>query len=175
MIIDTNIFHFFHSLAGKSGFIDGLTVFFASYLQYVLGALFLVFLAIKTFPVSKGRVFWSGIVSIVVARGIVTTIIRYFYHRPRPFVVYNFTPLIPENDYSFPSGHMTFFFALSMVVFMYNKKWGAWFMICSALMGIARIIAGVHWPFDILGGAITGIVVGYLTVKLVGHGKRTTI
>jgi undecaprenyl-diphosphatase len=167
MTIDTNLLQSLHSIAGKSGLIDWVVVFFASYLQYVLGILFLLFLAIKTFPISKWKIFLSGIFSIIISRGIITTIIRYFYHRPRPFVFYNFTPLIPENDYSFPSGHMTFFFALSMVIFMYNKKWGSWFIIASALMGIARIIAGVHWASDIIGGAIIGIVVGYFTVKLI--------
>jgi undecaprenyl-diphosphatase len=82
-------------------------------------------------------------------------------------VVGNFTPLVPETDFSFPSGHMTFFFALSMAIYMYNKKWGIWFMAASLIMGIARIIAGVHYPTDILGGAIIGIIVGYFVTRLI--------
>lgn len=145
---------------------DWLTIFFASYLQYVLGILFFVFLAIKVAPVKRWQAFWSGIVSVIVARGIITTAIRYFYHKPRPFVVNNFIPLITENDFSFPSGHMTFFFALSTVIYVHDKKWGVWFMIASALMGIARIAAGVHWPSDIIGGAAIGIAIGWLTAYI---------
>ena len=70
--------------------------------------------------------------------------------------------LIPESGYSFPSGHAAFYFALSMGVYLYNKKLGAAFFVVSVLMGIARIFAGVHWPADILGGALVGIVTALL-------------
>lgn len=167
MGIDINLFNFFHDLAGRGGLSDWLITFFASYSQYILGALFLVFLATKKFSISKWRVFWTGVAAIIVSRGIITTVIRYFYHRPRPFVAYDFTPLISENDFSFPSGHMTFFFALSTVIFMFNRRWGWFFYIVSAIMGIARIIAGVHYPSDIVGGVIIGIIFGYIVTRII--------
>lgn len=162
MSIDTNLLSQLHFLADKNGFLGWLAVFFASYIQYVLGLLFLIFIWKKISTGKKWQVFLTGIAAIILSRGIITTIIRFFYHRTRPFLEYNFVPLVPETDYSFPSGHMTFFFALSTVIYIHDKKWGIWFMTASALMGIARIAAGVHWPSDIVGGAAIGIAVGWL-------------
>jgi len=98
-----------------------------------------------------------ALVSAAVSRGIIATVIRFFYHHPRPFDVLAVKQLVPESGYSFPSGHAAFYFALSTGVCLYNKKLGAGFFIVSALMGIARIFAGIHWPADILGGALIGI------------------
>jgi undecaprenyl-diphosphatase len=45
-----------------------------------------------------------------------------------------------------------------MVVFFFHKKWSFLFFVGAVLIGIARVIAGIHWPIDILGGAIIGIL-----------------
>ncbi|MBU6414904.1 phosphatase PAP2 family protein, partial [Patescibacteria group bacterium] len=47
---------------------------------------------------------------------------------------------------------------------LYNKKWGIWFFAAAILMDVSRIVAGVHFPSDILGGAMLGIAVGYLVI-----------
>ncbi|PIY74247.1 MAG: hypothetical protein COY85_03785, partial [Candidatus Portnoybacteria bacterium CG_4_10_14_0_8_um_filter_40_50] len=43
----------------------------------------------------------------------------------------------------------------------YNKKLGLWFLGASIFMSLARVVAGVHYPLDILGGAIVGILVAF--------------
>jgi undecaprenyl-diphosphatase len=75
---------------------------------------------------------------------------------------------------SFPSGHAAFFFALSTVLLLYNKKfyprpkfwWGAglFFFLASFLISIARVFVGIHWPSDILAGAAIGIFSGWLII-----------
>ena len=65
------------------------------------------------------------------------------------------------SNYSFPSGHAALFFAMAMVIYFYNKKWGLWFFGAAILMGLSRIIAGVHYPTDILGGAIIGTLTAW--------------
>jgi undecaprenyl-diphosphatase len=88
---------------------------------------------------------------------LLTEIVRFFYHSPRPFSVLGFVPLISEVGWSFPSGHMAWFFALSLVVWYLNRTWGWWFFALSVLMGVARIYVGVHWPLDIVAGAVVGL------------------
>jgi len=100
----------------------------------------------------------------VVSRFIIGSLIRFLWFRPRPFVVENFIPLIYQNpaEASFPSGHALFYFAISAIVYLCNKKAGILFYIASFLIVISRVFAGIHWPSDILAGAILGILTGYI-------------
>ncbi len=165
MTVDTLLLFFLHNLTGKSQVFDMLIIFLASYLPYflIVGLLFLLYFGVYSRK-QKFHFFWVTAVSVVIASLGVTELIRFFYHRPWPFLLYSLHPLISENEWSFPSDHSAFFFAMAMAIYLYNKKWGIWFFIAAILMNISRIVAGVHYPSDILGGAMVGIVVGYLVV-----------
>ena len=142
--------------------IETWIVFFAKYFPYFLAALFVAF-AFSRFGARKTQFFLlaEGAISAFVSRGAVE-IIRLFVHRLRPFIAdASIIPLSSETSYSFPSGHASFFFTLSTVVYFYNKRWGLWFYAASLLIGLARVMAGVHYPTDILGGAVLGVVVGW--------------
>ena len=163
MNMDVQLFYFLHQFAGQSRVTDGIIVFFASYLAYILIALFLGFV----FFSSRAR--WEKIellgiagASTVIARFGATEIIRFFYHRPRPFLSLPIHPLFTDTSWSFPSGHATFFFALSTVVYLYNKKWGIWFFVATICITVGRVIAGVHYPSDILAGALIGGLFAYI-------------
>ena len=106
----------------------------------------------------------EAVVAGVVAKFVLAEIIRWLWFRPRPFITLNFIPLISQSplEASFPSGHATFYFALSTIIYFYNKKVGIAFYIASLFIVIARVFAGVHWPLDILVGAILGILMGYI-------------
>lgn len=141
-------------------------IFLAEYLPYLMVAAFLVFAYYEAGWRKKFYLFAEGAIAVMLARGILTEAIRFFYHHERPFSFYGFSPLISESGWSFPSGHMAFFFALAMVLWYANRRWGTWFFVLSAIMGIARVYAGVHWPLDILGGIIAGILSAMLVREL---------
>lgn len=146
--------------------LDIFIVFFAKYFPYVVAGLFAVF-AITRSQARKERVllFCEGAVAAFISR-VAVEAIRLFVHRPRPFVAdSSIVPLFSETSFSFPSGHASFFFALSTVVYLYNKRLGLWFYAASATIGLARVAAGVHYPTDILGGAVLGIAVGWLIYR----------
>ena len=89
-------------------------------------------------------------------------ILKHFIHAPRPFVALsNIHSLFSETGYAFPSGHATFFGALAVAIFFLDKKVGLRFMTFALLIGLARIIAGVHFPVDILGGFALGALVAF--------------
>ena len=103
-------------------------------------------------------VFFSGIVAWVLAY-----ILKILIHTPRPFDAFsNVHSLISETGFGFPSGHATFFMALAFAIFFLHKKAGYVFIFFALLIGLARIIAGVHFPIDILGGFALGFLISYL-------------
>lgn len=158
-------------LAHQNKFFDWLIIFFASYLPYVLIviAVYLLFAKEKDW---RRRLYVFSVFSLaaILSRGLITEIIRFFYSRPRPFIVLNISPLINHDlSGSFPSGHMTFYFVLALTVFLLSRKWG-WFFVGSViLMGLARIIAGVHWPLDIVGGIAIAILCYFFIQKILKY------
>lgn len=140
-------------------------VFFAQYFGYVLIAGLIVFL-LKAWR-KHIALLLQMIAAAILSRGILTEGIRFFWHRARPFVEQNFVPLIPHaNSASFPSGHATLFFAVGTVLYLHNKKAGMIFLVGSVLIGVARVLAGVHWPSDVIGGALIGIFSGWFVFYL---------
>jgi undecaprenyl-diphosphatase len=175
MSLGLRIFFFLNNLAGQSHFFDFIVIFLADYLQYFLIIPFGIFVYR-----SRERLYAFGvpIIAAVIARFGLVTIIRLFYHRLRPFLVFQVHQLIalPASEiYSFPSGHSTFFFAISAAIYLYNKKWGLWFFLASIFMNISRIIGGVHYPSDILGGMILGPMVAYITFYIAERMKPKTV
>lgn len=173
MTWDFKLFLFFNNLAGQNLTVDFWVIFFAEYLQYVLIACFLLLLFFSSqMRHAKLRIFLVTAISIVVARLGITELIRFLYHRPRPFITHEVHQLIVEHGWSFPSGHSAFFFAMAGAIFLFNKKWGIIFFLASLLMNISRVVAGVHYPVDILGGMAVGVIIAYIVY---GCAKRIDV
>lgn len=168
MALDAQLALLLNGLAGQSPLLDGIIVFFASYLAYILVAVFLAFLLYSSYVRrEKLEILVVTAISVVVARGVITELIRFFYHRPRPFSeLPEMRQLIDTTSWSFPSGHATFFFAMATAVYLYNKKWGIGFFIAAVLIAVSRVIAGIHYPSDVIGGALIGIGVGLATFHI---------
>ena len=163
--MDYFLFQQLNNWAGRFSCLDAVGIFFASYLQYILGAAVLIFfLWQKDWAWRKKLLALSVILaSIVLARLVLVEIIRWLWFRPRPFISHQIISLIThENTGSFPSGHAAFFFALAAAVYLYHKKWGIWLGVGAALISLARVFVGIHYPADILVGAILGIFSGWV-------------
>ena len=182
MNIDLFIFQSINQLAFKCFWLDFLAIFFAEYFQYVLIFFLLIFL-LKNFKKYWSMVFLAFF-SAVFSRFVIVEIIRYFLPRARPFVENSVNLLINHlKAPSFPSGHAAFYFALATIVFLYLKKvypvrkelsngvyprpkfwWGAGllFFFASFLISISRVFCGIHWPSDILIGAVVGVLSAFL-------------
>lgn len=163
---DRLIFSFVFKLRElDSALLDGLAIFLAAYLPYLLivGFIFLIFK--EKNRLKRLFLLLEGVLAIILSRGILVEIIRFFYHRRRPFEVLNVPSLISNNFAgSFPSGHAAFFFALALIVFSINRRWGKWYLILATLNGISRVFVGVHWPLDVIAGALGGLLSAQLVI-----------
>lgn len=167
MTADTQLFLLLNSIAGQSPLLDSVLVFLASDLAYVLIAVFFVFVILSHYSKrQKWELLLVAGVSSVVARFGIAELIRFFYHRPRPFVDLPAHQLLTSTEWSFPSGHATFFFALSTAVYLYNKKWGIGLFVATVLMTVSRVAAGIHYPSDIIAGAAVGAGIAYAVFSL---------
>ncbi|MBI5079056.1 phosphatase PAP2 family protein [Candidatus Wolfebacteria bacterium] len=156
--MDFYIFQLINGLAGRLWSLDWFAVFFADYSGYFL-ILIVPILFLREKNWRKRIYFFSlAVLSLILSRGIITEIIRFFYERPRPFLTLGFQPLANHiQNGSFPSGHASFFFALALSIFYFNKLWGWRFLAMATVISLARVFTGVHWPSDILAGAVIGL------------------
>lgn len=163
--MDQLIFQQLNALVLKYFWLDTFTIFLAEYLPYVLGVAIFLFLLVNF------KKYWpmvgKGLGAAILARFGITELIRFLFPRARPFLETNVN-LLSEKiaQASFPSGHTAFFFALSLIVFFYNKKAGFLFFAASCLIGISRVLVGVHWPTDILSGIAVGLFSGWLVQRI---------
>lgn len=75
--------------------------------------------------------------------------------------------LIPKPlSYSFPSGHTTSSFAAAGILCRYFKKYAALFLILAFLIAFSRLYLYVHYPTDVLGGVILGLLCSRIAVEL---------
>ena len=167
MISDYHLFQKINQFAGQWKWSDWFGIFSAQYLIWLMlaGVIFYFLFFIKSEWCKKIKCF----LKLILASGLVYVInwlIGLIYFRPRPFVSHpDIFQLIQKSplDKSFPSDHTALAFVLAFSVFCYNKKRGTIFLIIAALIGLARVFAGVHYPLDVLAGAL----VGWLAVRII--------
>ena len=163
--MNQKLFLFINSWAGKNHFLDLLMIGAAKLMPY----LFITILLFLWFKNKKNEALFAGYVaSLGIA---INYIIGFFYFHNRPFMNHLGVILIHHKaDSSFPSDHTTFTMsiALSLLIFSSPRILGAVLTFLSLWCGIARVYAGVHYPFDILGS----IGVSILAVLIIGILKK---
>ena len=102
-----------------------------------------------------------SLISALVARFGVTELLQNLFMRERPYLALDLPTLIQQPDYSFPSGHATFFFALALSLYYTDRRLGVIMFLLAGFISLARVMAGVHYPLDILAGALVGLATAY--------------
>ena len=88
------------------------------------------------------------------------------YAEPKPLVA-------APHDHTFPSGHAATSFAAATILTAARPRWGPlWFLLALAV-GFSRVYVGVHYPLDIVGGAVLGIATAIALRRLVRVRRRS--
>ena len=149
-----------------------LIIFGAKYLLLVVGVLVLAWFLKQSRVTQKRLIFFAAAALPLIF--VISRIVTLFYYDPRPFVVGHFIPLIPhEPDNGFPSDHTLLGAAIAAIVYPFSKKVSVVAWLLTILMGIFRVLAGVHQPIDIIGSIIIAIFVGLITRRLVKRHLET--
>jgi len=174
MDLDLSIFLRLNDLAGQNRILDGMAIFFAKYSVFLFVFIILLYL-LKEFRENKWLIL-KILLAGIFARFVVAEIIRLFYFRQRPFVELAVNQILShEASGSFPSGHAVFFFAISTILLLWNKKIGLLSFVITFLMGIARVFGGVHWLSDIITGFGIGIISALIVEEVVNRFTKKAI
>lgn len=102
------------------------------------------------------------IVTIACTDQLSSFVIKHMFERPRPcHVLQNVRLLVGcGSGFSFPSSHAVNNCAAAFVLAYFIPRGTWWFFGFAATVAFSRIYVGVHYPLDVLGGAIIGLMCG---------------
>jgi undecaprenyl-diphosphatase len=187
--LNETFFSFLHALAGESLMFDMLVVFSAQFLVlwmvFAVLAVIAVFVYVEEFRDETQRrterrwarfarhAFFSLFAGV--AAWAFAETIKYLSPSPRPFIeLSTITPLFTHGALdSFPSGHAAFSFALASYLFFHHKILGGVLLVGALIVSLSRVIVGIHWPLDILVGAILGVLVALIVWFIVTRFSAT--
>jgi undecaprenyl-diphosphatase len=136
----------------------------ARFLESVAPLLFVVLLAALFLARGKwrsrnGR---HGVVAAALSAGLALTLAKVISDavaRQRPFVDHPHAAHLfikHAADYGFPSDHASGAFAIAVALLLRHRRAGLLALVMATLIGVGRVMIGVHYPTDILGGAVLG-------------------
>ena len=130
----------------------------------------LVILVLRYFKKEKYYQIAKLCLYALILAGIIAACLKLTFHSPRPFTVLDHVRqlTVPSEPNSFPSGHTAS--TLSIITILAwklreHKIVAALLVVFAVLVGFSRIYCGVHYPFDVLVGAIVGVVSGVVVLK----------
>jgi undecaprenyl-diphosphatase len=164
--MDYDVFKSINDWAARHDGIEDVLRFFAQDAQYLFaGLLVVLFLIPGNWTSQNAR---RGVIAACIATGIALLVahgITVLWDRPRPFEAHpHATHLFVSHssDPSFPSDHATGAFAIAVSLLLRMRKVGLAALALAAIIAFSRVAVGVHYPSDVLGGALIGTAAALL-------------
>ncbi len=134
-------------------------------------------LLLLIFPKTR-RIGWMSACALLFSLLINNILLKNLVARTRPYyVVEGLIPLIKKPaEFSFPSGHAGSSFASACVLYRrLPKKFGVPILILAILISFSRLYVGVHYPSDVLAGALTGLLCSWLGEWIVSFVEKRSL
>ena len=142
-----------------------------------VGIIWIILTAILLIIPKTRRTGCVMLVALVVQTVLCNVILKNLFARTRPYDVNTTVQLlVPKlHDFSFPSGHTSASFtAVSALYFSKDKLWKP-ALILACLIAVSRLYLYVHYPTDVLGGLLLGVLSGYIGYKIMEKVKNKGI
>lgn len=174
---DRQLFEWINGLAGESQALDNvMTLLVSDFFLPVLIALAAFSRWFVGRTAQERLANQWGFLYATIGAGMANLIIQIFnqsFHRPRPFITLEDVTVLfyRPTDPSFPSNAAAFGFAMAAGVWLTNRRWGAIIGVGALLFAFARIYAGMHFPLDVISGALLGILTTWFFARMLDQAK----
>ncbi|WP_282059987.1 undecaprenyl-diphosphatase [Bacillus pumilus] len=162
-----DLFRWVNQLSIDHGYLNPIFIGLAEY-TVLLAALTCLFIWFQNRSrTNRGMVVSAGLTFILAE--LMGKIAGFFYSNQQPFAEMSHVNLLIQKEVnnSFPSDHTIFIFSVCLIFWLFHKRHVYWLIIACAV-GFSRIWVGVHYPFDVLAGAViaslTAVAVVYLPI-----------
>ena len=148
---------------GNKPFLLSLLRTFNRFMTVVMPMIYLTLLAITYIQEGLGK--QVGIYLFIPASGfVILSFLRKKINAPRPYEEWTIKPLLDRDSpgQSMPSRHVFSATIISMACFHVGLSVGVILLVLSALLGLVRVLGGVHYARDVVVGYICGLVWGMI-------------
>ncbi|MBM4174847.1 MAG: phosphatase PAP2 family protein [Ignavibacteria bacterium] len=165
--IDVSIFYFINGTLANPVF-DKLMPFITEVKNWYLVYVLLWFIILFKGGKYRFAMAISMILLITITDQVSSSLLKNLFERVRPCNALPDVHLLAgcTGSYSFPSSHAVNNFAAATFFSFYYKHLKWLLFSVAVIIALSRIFVGVHYPSDVLGGAVIGTILGYLCVKL---------
>lgn len=145
-----------------SPFLDSMMPYVTEKMNF-LGVVIIAAALIVILGNRRDRIGLVVLVLVVLSSDFVCALLKDLFTRLRPCNAMEVRLLVGcGSSYSFPSGHATNIFAAMVFLTLRYRKFFPLFLFIAFTVAYSRVYVGVHYPLDVLGGAVLGSVMAVI-------------
>lgn len=160
--MDWTLFHLANgALRGRDGLQDVVEGWGMLSVPLFVVATFALWLLARPYGALRYKLATANALAAAALAMLANQAIAHLWLRARPFTSHpDATVLLtaPSPDPSFPSDHAAAAFAIAVAVLLVSRRLGAGFLVVATLIAVSRVLLGVHYPGDVIAGALVGAV-----------------